>query len=149
MEMEMEMNAKSLVSKSVVFVVCVAAFLVAGCSSDSGQGSEILDEPPLGLPLPETVTSNADEFEKGFRISVSDSWDVEAYIVDDDVNSTLDYYRNNMGGWREPEYSKDQIKSFTFHRLKFSGDKGEVTIGATELNSKTYLTIIGNSSSTQ
>ncbi len=139
------MGTRRFASKNVVLVMICADFLVAGCISDSSQSFESLDDPPLGLPLPETVTGNAEDFEQGFNISVSDSWDVEAYIVDDSVKNTLDYYRDSMEGWEEPEYSKDQLKGFTFHRLKFSGDKGEVTIGATELNSKTYLAIIGNS----
>lgn len=136
---------KDLQNNVYVLVAFCVALLIAGCSS-SNQGTGSPDEPPLGLPLPQTVTGNANSFEEGFKISVSNSTSVEVYVVDNNVNNTLDYYRDNLEGWGEPDYSRDQLKSFTFHRLKFTGDKGAVTIGATNLNGKTYLAIIGNSS---
>lgn len=129
----------------VFLVICVAAFLTVGCSSNDGQGNNNLDEPPFDLPLPHTVTGNANEFEQGLETSAPNSWDIEAYTIDDNVNNTLDYYRGNLVGWEESDYSRDQLKSFTFHRLEFTGDEGVVTIGATDLEDETYLAIIGDS----
>ena len=122
-----------------LFVVVCGALLISGCSGSQQNGS--LDEPPCGLPLPDTVTGNADYFEKGFEISSNSS--VEAYIVDDSVNNTLDYYRNNLEEWGEPNYTRDQLRSFNFHRLEFR-DEGEITIGVTNLKGKTYMAIIGS-----
>lgn len=100
--------------------------------------------PHLIFSLPETVTGNANNFEQGLNPSISETWNIEAYKVDDSVNNTLDYYRNNIAGWGEPKYSKNQVKGFTFHYLEFTGTD-VVVIGVTRLKGTTYLAIIGQS----
>lgn len=134
-------------SKTRIFVViCLAVLLVAGCSSNNEkQESGSLDKPPFDFSLPETVTGNANDFEQGLNKSISETWSIEAYEVDDSVNNTLDYYRNNIVGWGEPKYSKNQVKSFTFHYLEFTKDEDVAIIGSTHLKGTTYLAIIGQS----